>query len=74
MEVILTEYAKHEIRLHIRNMNIDEMLRDSRRNEFKEIFENYFWPESAGKLYFTYLAEPKHEGFRLPVNPNDTSG
>ena len=72
---IFTEYASHEIRLRITNSDIYEMvMNEGRRAELIQIFEQKLWPEAAGKLYVTHLADPEDEGFLLPLDPNDYMG
>ena len=66
--IVLTEYALYEIRLQIMNVNIDEMLNVSPRNELVHIFERELWPEATEKLYITHMRESK------APKPNETSG
>lgn len=70
----ITEYAKYEVRLRIRNLDIEEMLNKSRQNDLIDIFEEHFWTASKGKLYVTFMAASDYEGHQLSSNPNDTAG
>ncbi|XP_065213158.1 uncharacterized protein LOC135840497 isoform X1 [Planococcus citri] len=64
----------YEIRIRISNSNIMQMLETNRSKELMEIFENYFWEQTKGKLYLTFLAASEDLGFRLPTSPSETAG
>lgn len=71
---IFTDDIRYKIRLRINNVNIEDMLDLKRPKALIEIFENYFWEQSKGKLYLTFLASSEDLGFRLPLSPNDATG
>lgn len=64
----------NEIRIRISNSDIIQMLETNRSKELIDIFENYFWEQTKGRLYLTFLAASEDLGFRLPSSPSKTAG
>ena len=63
----------YEIFLKIDNLNVVDILQQSKMELLKDVMSN-LWSVSSYDLHVTYLESSIESGSRMPLNPNDHQG
>ncbi|UYV64466.1 hypothetical protein LAZ67_3000846 [Cordylochernes scorpioides] len=68
--------AQYHVELKLRNVNVEDMVLESRLAQLVEIFRHHLWPPppDGGSVYITQLTSTVDVGGRLPLNPMEKEG
>ena len=70
----LTDPLNSQVKMKIHNLNVEDLMEDTKRNRFLDIFRDVLWPESAMDLHMVELQSALAAGGRRPARRSDGEG
>lgn len=70
----LTEPARHQVRLKIYNLAVEDLFNPHYLEDLLSIFRAELWTEAIHDLHVSFFASAVHLGARLPLRPEEKEG